>query len=106
MTTKHMIHPQYTHPVNLLDQQVFPIDPLIDGTDVPRVPPDQGSLAWFSDILLQDEHLGIPTGQRTVDLIQAGIERLAGEVVIERREDRMGAGRGDLRDPGLSPGDL
>jgi hypothetical protein len=49
----------WTHPVHLLDQQIFPINPLVDRSHVPSVPSDQ-RISCIPDIFLEDEYLSVP----------------------------------------------
>lgn len=78
----------WTHPVNLLDQKILPIDPLVNRSHVPRIPPDQ-PISRIPDIFLEDEHLSVPAWQGSVSLVQCCIECGGGVVVVQSFEDRV-----------------
>jgi hypothetical protein len=95
----------WTHPVHLLDQQIYPNNPPVNRSHIPSVPPDQ-RISRIPHIFLEDEHLSIPAWQGTVRLVQSRIGCGGGVVVVQSMEDRMRSRWGNFGKASLPGGNL
>ena len=76
-----------THPIDLMDHQVFPLKLSPHRADVPPVSSDQSPRALR--ILFKDQDLRCRSRQRPVSLIQRCVIRSRGVIVVEGGKDGM-----------------